>query len=129
MSFAVLHLKNFWSISRCSVLTQCSRVLLAYASNIACCLTVFCTCFATPLVHFHYVSVCPHALLRHHSTAAHPSIEYQYQIPPVTYLAVSYLGEGSTEFNNLHKHLTFCRKCIEMDLSSISGLVFTYSFG
>jgi hypothetical protein len=75
----------------------------------------------------HYVSVCPHALRWHHSTAAHHSIGYQYQIPPVTCLPVSYLGEGSREFNNLRKHLTFFRKCSEMDLSSVSGLVSKYS--
>lgn len=87
------------------------------------------SCFAIHLLHFHYVSVCLHALLRRQPTAAHHSIEYQYQISTVTRLPVCYLGEGSEEFNNLHKHPTFCRKCSEMNLSSVSSLVFTYSLG
>ena len=48
--FALPHLKNYWLIVWCSVLTQCSRVLLPHASNITCWLTVFCSCFANPLL-------------------------------------------------------------------------------
>jgi hypothetical protein len=108
---------------------QCLLVLMSHTSNIAGCLTVCYSWFATHMLHFHYVSVCSDAVLRRQSTAALHSIGYQYQIPTVTCLPVCYLGEGSAEFNNLHKHPTFCRKCSEMNLSSASSLVFTYSVG